>query len=116
MAPRAAGTMIFTGASASLRGRPNFYAFTAAKAGLRNFAQAMARDYGPKGLHVAHVVIDGGIDGERLRTRFPQIIEQRGADGVIDLEAIVAAYRFLYRQPRNGWTHELDLRVHKEPF
>ncbi len=116
MQPRGAGTVLFTGASASLRGRPNFYAFTAAKAGLRSFAQAMARDFGPQGIHVAHVVIDGAIDGERIRTRFPQIVEQRGADGIIDLEAIVAAYRFLYRQPRRGWTHELDLRVFKEPF
>jgi NAD(P)-dependent dehydrogenase (short-subunit alcohol dehydrogenase family) len=111
-----AGTILFTGASASMRGKPGFYAFTAAKGGLRNFMQAMARDLGPQGIHVAHVVIDGGIHGEKILSRFPQLARDRGEDGLIGLDAIVDAYRFLYRQPRNGWTLELDLRVHKEAF
>ncbi|MCC7411501.1 MAG: SDR family NAD(P)-dependent oxidoreductase [Gammaproteobacteria bacterium] len=116
MLPNGAGTVLFTGASASMRGRPNFYAFTAAKGALRNFAQAMARDFGPQGIHVAHVVIDGGIAGDKIEQRWPELAKQRGEDGLIGLDAIVDAFRFLYRQPRNGWSHELDLRVHKEPF
>jgi len=116
MLPREAGTLLFTGASASMRGRPNFYAFTAAKGALRNFMQALARDFGPRGIHVAHVVIDGGIRGEKIMTRWPQLAAERGEDGLIGLEAIVEAYRFLYRQPRDGWTLELDLRTHKEQF
>lgn len=116
MLANGAGTILFTGASASMRGKPGFYAFTAAKGGLRNFMQAMARDLGPQGIHVAHVVIDGGIHGEKILSRFPQLARDRGEDGLIGLDAIVDAYRFLYRQPRNGWTLELDLRVHKEAF
>src|SRR5437016_21913 len=76
------GTLIFTGASASLRGKPGFAHYPAAKAGLRAIAQSMAREYGPHGLHVAHVVIDGGIDGDRLRKRLPRMIEERGEDGL----------------------------------
>ncbi len=116
MLPRNSGTLIFTGASASMRGRPNFAAFTAAKAGLRAMAQSLAREFQPQGIHVGHVVIDGGIMGEKLKTAFPQYVEKAGEEGLIGLTGIAEAYMYLYRQPRNAWTHELDLRTHKETF
>lgn len=116
LVPRGRGTVLFTGASASLRGRPGFAQFAAAKAGLRMVAQAMAREYGPAGIHVAHVVIDGGIDGERVRERFPEVARERGADGLLALEALAEAYWQLHRQPRSAWSHEVDLRPFKEPF
>lgn len=116
MAPRGAGTLLLTGASASLRGKPGFAAFTAAKAGLRALGQSLAREFGPRGIHVAHVVVDGGIDGERIKARAPQFVEKMGADGLIGLDGLAEAYRFLYRQPRSAWSQELDLRTHKEPF
>jgi len=116
LVPLGRGTLIFTGASASLRGKPGFAHFAAAKAGLRAIAQSMAREYGPHGVHVAHVVIDGGIDGERLRKARPQIIAERGEDGLLGIEAIAEAYWQLHRQPRSAWTHEIDLRPYKEGF
>jgi NAD(P)-dependent dehydrogenase (short-subunit alcohol dehydrogenase family) len=116
MVPRGRGTMLFTGASASMRGKPNFAAFAAAKAGLRAVAQSMARDFGPKGLHVAHVVIDGGILGEKIRTRAPAWIEQRGEDAFIDLDGIAEAYAMLYAQGPRAWSHEIDLRTASESF
>jgi NAD(P)-dependent dehydrogenase (short-subunit alcohol dehydrogenase family) len=116
LVPLGRGTVLFTGASASLRGRPGFAQFAAAKAGLRMVAQSMAREYGPLGIHVAHVVIDGGIDGERLRSRFPDIAAERGEGGLLEIEAIAEAYWQLHRQSRSAWTHEIDLRPFKEPF
>ncbi len=110
------GTVIFTGATASLRSRPPFTAFASAKAGLRALAQSMARDLGPKGVHVAHVIIDGGINGERLRSRAPDIIEKLGEDGLLDPDAIADAYWHLHTQSRTAWTFELDLRPAKESF
>ena len=116
LVPLRRGTVIFTGASASLRGKPGYAQFAAAKAGLRMVAQSMAREYGPHGIHVAHVVIDGGIDGERLRSRRPESVRERGEDGLLDIEAIAEAYWQIHRQARSAWTHELDLRPYKEPF
>ncbi len=116
LAPLGRGTIIFTGASASLRGKPGFAHFAAAKAGLRMIAQSMAREYGPRGLHVAHVVIDGGIDGERLRSRGQAIIRERGEDGLLGIEAIAENYWLIHRQPRSAWTQEIDLRPFKESF
>ncbi len=110
------GTILFTGASASLRGKPGFAHFAAAKAGLRAIAQSMAREFGPLGLHVAHVVIDGGIRGERLLSRMPQLLEERGEDGLLGIDAIAEAYWQIHRQPRSAWTQELDLRPYKESF
>lgn len=110
------GTVIFTGATASLRGKPPFTAFASAKAGLRSLAQSMAREFGPLGIHVAHVVIDGGIDGEKLNTAVPQLKSERGADGMLNIDAIADAYWHLHRQHRSAWTHELDLRPFKERF
>jgi NAD(P)-dependent dehydrogenase (short-subunit alcohol dehydrogenase family) len=110
------GSLLFTGATASLRGRGPFVAFAAAKAGLRSVAQSLAREYGPQGVHVAHVVIDGGIDGERLRTAAPQRAAQVGADGWLQPDAIAETYWQLHQQHRSAWTHELDLRPYKEAF
>lgn len=116
MVPNRAGTILFTGASASLRGRPNFGAFASSKGALRQLAQAMAKEYGPEGIHVGHVVVDGAIDGEKIHTRFPQYAEKLGPQGLVDLEAIVDAYEFLYRQPPRGWSFEVDMRTAVETW
>lgn len=116
LTPSGQGTIIFTGATASLRGKPPFTAFASAKAGLRSLAQSMAREFGPLGIHVAHVVIDGGIDGEKLNTAAPQLRIERGADGLLNIDAIAEAYWHLHGQHRSAWTHELDLRPFKERF
>jgi NAD(P)-dependent dehydrogenase (short-subunit alcohol dehydrogenase family) len=111
-----AGSLFFTGASASLRGKANFAPFAAAKAALRNLAQSIAREYGPHNIHVGHVVVDGGIEGERLMARAPQLRQQRGPDGLLHPDAIAAAYWDLYRQERSAWTLELDVRPWSENF
>ena len=116
LVPLGRGTVIFTGASGSLRGRAGFAHFAAAKAGLRMVAQSMAREFGPAGLHVAHVVIDGGVNGERLRTALPALAAQRGEDGLLDVDAIAETYWQLHRQPRSAWAQEIDLRPFKETF
>ncbi|WP_395698616.1 SDR family NAD(P)-dependent oxidoreductase [Methylocella sp.] len=110
------GTIIFTGASASLRGRPAFVHFAAAKAGLRMLSQAMAREYGPQDVHVAHVIIDGGIDGEILKQRFPDALKNAKEDGFLSIEAIADTYWSLHKQHRSAWTQELDLRPYSESF
>jgi NAD(P)-dependent dehydrogenase (short-subunit alcohol dehydrogenase family) len=116
MLPAARGTVIFTGATASMRGRGTTTAFAAAKAGLRSLAQSMARGYGPRGIHVAHVVVDGGIAGDKIIQGLPQFAQAMGEDGLISLDGLADAYWFLHRQPRAAWTHELDLRTFKEQF
>jgi NAD(P)-dependent dehydrogenase (short-subunit alcohol dehydrogenase family) len=114
--PQQQGTLLITGATASLRGKPPFAAFAAAKAALRSLSQTFAREFGPKGIHVAHVVIDGGIDGERLRNNAPERVKAAGEDGLLSPDAIAEAYWQLHRQHRSAWTQELDLRPFKEPF
>ncbi len=116
LAPLGRGTVIFTGASGSLRGRPRFAAFNATKGGLRLMVQSMAREFGPQNIHVAHVIIDGGIEGDRLLSRMPGRLEQVGEDGLLKPESIVENYWHLHRQQRSAWTHELDLRPFKETF
>jgi NAD(P)-dependent dehydrogenase (short-subunit alcohol dehydrogenase family) len=116
MLPRGSGTILFTGATASLRARPPFTAFASAKAALRAVAHGMAREFGPQGLHVAHVVIDGAIDGDQLNRRMPQLKERLGPDGMLAPDAIADAYWQLHAQPRSTWTLELDLRPWKEGF
>ncbi len=116
MVPRGRGTVLFTGASGSLRGRALFAAFAAAKAGLRATAQSMARELAPKGIHVAHVVIDGGIEGDRLLSAFPGRVNEKGPDGLLCIDAIAETYWQLHLQPRNAWTHELELRPWTESF
>ncbi len=110
-APR---SLLFTGASASLRGRPNFGAFNSAKGALRNLAQAMAKEYGAEGIHVAHVVVDGGIAGDKIFKGVPKFVDMVGEDGLIDLDGLADAYWFLHGQPRSAWSFELDLRTFKE--
>jgi NAD(P)-dependent dehydrogenase (short-subunit alcohol dehydrogenase family) len=110
------GSLIFTGASGSLRGKARFAPFAAAKAALRATAQSLAREFGPQGVHVGHVIVDGGIAGERLLTRAPQLAAERGPDGMLDIAAIADAYWVLHHQHRSAWTLELDLRPWSETF
>jgi len=116
MAPRGKGTILFTGATASLRGSANFAAFAGAKAALRALAQSMARELGPRGLHVAHVVIDGAIDTAFIRENFPERYALKDQEGILDPDHIAEAYWMLHQQPRDAWTHELDLRPWMEKF
>lgn len=110
MVPRGRGTIIFTGATASLRGSAGFAGFAGGKFALRSLAQAMARELGPQGIHVAHVIIDGAIDTDFIRTNFPDRYALKDAGGILDPDAIAAEYVRLHQQPRTAWTHELDLR------
>jgi NAD(P)-dependent dehydrogenase (short-subunit alcohol dehydrogenase family) len=116
LVPRGRGSILFTGATASVRGRPPFSAFASAKAGLRSLAQAMAREFGPQGIHVAHVIIDGAIDGDKINQRLPDYAKSKGEDGMLNIDAIAAAFWYLHTQHRSAWTQELDLRPFKETF
>lgn len=116
MAPRGRGTLIFTGATASLRGRDGFAAFAAAKAGLRALAQSLARELGPQGVHVAHVVVDGAVDGTFIRSIRGEVDDLLARDGILKPEEMAASYVHLHRQPRSAWTHELDLRPWSETW
>jgi NAD(P)-dependent dehydrogenase (short-subunit alcohol dehydrogenase family) len=116
MAPRGRGTILFTGATASLRGGTGFAAFAGAKHALRALAQSMARELGPEGIHVAHVVVDGAIDTPFIRDNFPERYALKAREGILDPEAIAENYWQLHRQPRSAWTHELDLRPWIEPW
>ncbi|MGH8787490.1 MAG: SDR family oxidoreductase [Cupriavidus necator] len=110
MVPRARGSIFFTGATASLRGRAGFAAFAGAKHGLRALAQSMAKELGPKGIHVAHPIVDGAIDTEFIRENFPERYALKDRDGILNPEHIADTYWMLHQQPRDAWTHELDLR------
>jgi NAD(P)-dependent dehydrogenase (short-subunit alcohol dehydrogenase family) len=116
MLPRGHGTILFTGASASLRGSAGFAAFAGAKHALRALAQSMARELGPKGIHVAHVVIDGAIDTKFIAENFPERYKLKASDGILNPDAIAENYWQLHKQPRSAWTHELDLRPWMETF
>ena len=116
MVPSGNGILLFTGASASLRGRANFGAFNSAKAGLRTLAQAMAKEYGPRGIHVGHVVIDGAIAGDKIMRHLPELAKKLGEDGMIKIEGIVDGYEYLYNQSPQAWTFELDLRTSIEKW
>jgi len=116
MLPRERGTILFTGATASLRGAAGFSAFAGAKHGLRALSQSMARELGPKGIHVAHVVIDGAIDTPFIQERFPDRYALKDRGGILDPDAIAETYWNLHRQPRNAWTYEQDLRPWIEPW
>ena len=116
MVARERGTMIFTGATASLRGSATFAAFAGAKAALRALAQSMARELGPKNIHVAHVVVDGAIDTEFIRTTFPERYALKDQDGILSPEHIAENYWYLHQQPRDAWTFELDLRPYMEKW
>ncbi len=110
------GTIIFTGATAGLRGGANFAAFAGAKHALRALAQSMARELGPRGIHVAHVVVDGAIDTAFIRDTFPERYALKDQDGILNPDHIADNYWMLHSQPRDAWTHELDLRPWMEKF
>lgn len=116
MVPRGKGSILFTGATASMRGSAGFAAFAGAKAALRALAQSMARELGPRGIHVAHVVVDGGIDTAFIRENFPERYALKDHDGILNPEHIAESYWMLHAQPRDAWTHELDLRPWMEKF
>ena len=116
MLPRGRGTIIFTGATASLRGRDGFAAFAGAKAALRALAQSMARELWPKGIHVAHTIIDGAIDTEWIRSNFPERYALKDRDGILNPDHIADVYWQIHAQPRDAWTHETELRPWLESF
>ena len=116
MTPRGRGTILFTGATASIRGREGFSAFAAAKAGLRAMAQSLARELGPKGIHVAHVIVDGAIDGVFTRQNRPDADDLLAQDRILKPEEIARNYVWLVDQQRSAWTHELDLRPWSESW
>jgi len=108
--PKGRGTILFTGATASLRGGVGFSAFAGGKAALRALAQSMAREFGPQGLHIAHVVVDGVIDSERVRNTQPERVAALGPQGLLEPDSIARAYLWLHEQTPDAWTFELDLR------
>ena len=110
------GTIIFTGATASMRGGSGFAAFSSAKFGLRAVAQSLARELGPKGIHVAHTIIDGAIDHPWIKENFPDIYKLKEVDGILNPDDIAEAYYNLHLQEKTAWTHELDLRPYMEKF
>jgi NAD(P)-dependent dehydrogenase (short-subunit alcohol dehydrogenase family) len=117
MVPRGRGTILFTGATASVRGGSGFAAFAAAKFGLRAVAQSMARELAPKNIHVAHLVIDGAIDSEAIHRRLSAatgVMPDLAPDSLIQTSSVAEAYWALHNQSRDGWTHELDLRPYSE--
>ena len=116
MKPRAQGTIIFTGATASLRGAKNFSSFSGSKHALRALAQSMARELAPIGIHVAHTVIDGAIDTDFIKTNFPERYAMKDQDGILDPDHIADNYWHLHSQPRDSWTFELDLRPWTEQW
>ncbi len=116
MLKRGNGTILFTGATSSVKGRPRLAAFASAKHGLRAIAQSMARELGPENIHVAHVVIDGAIDSNFVRESFPDVDQRRDEDTLLNPKHIAENYVMLHNQPRTAWTHELDLRPWKEPW
>lgn len=114
MATRQRGTILFTGATAGLRGASGFAAFAGAKHGIRALAQSMARELGPMNIHVAHVVVDGAIDTDFIRSSFPEKYATKDQDGILNPEHIAENYWYLHSQPRDAWTFELDLRPWNE--
>jgi NAD(P)-dependent dehydrogenase (short-subunit alcohol dehydrogenase family) len=116
MLARGRGTIIFTGATASVRGGAGYSAFAGAKHALRALAQSMARELGPKNIHVAHVFIDGAIDTNFIRGAIADVDARRADDAILSPDAVAANYVMLHRQPRTAWTHELDLRPWREKF
>lgn len=116
MLPRGRGTILFTGATASVRGSAGFAAFSGGKHALRALAQSMARELGPQGIHVAHVVIDGAIDTAFIRDNFPQAYALKEHDGILSPDHIADMYWMLHSQKRDAWTHELDLRPWTEKW
>jgi NAD(P)-dependent dehydrogenase (short-subunit alcohol dehydrogenase family) len=115
MVPRGRGTILFTGATASLRGGRGFSAFAGGKHAVRALAQSMARELGPQNIHVAHVVVDGAIDTEWIKANFSERYNA-GPDAILNPDHIAEAYWQLHRQQRSAWTFEMDLRPWKETW
>lgn len=116
MVSRKRGTILFTGATAGLRGGAGFAAFAGAKHAIRALAQSMARELGPMNIHVAHVVVDGAIDTDFIRDNFPHKYALKDQDGILNPDHIADNYWHLHTQPRDAWTFELDLRPWNEPW
>ena len=116
MVPRGRGTILFTGATASVRGREGFAAFASAKHGLRAVAQSMSRELGPLGIHVAHVVIDGAVDGVFIRSNRENVDDLLSRDEILRPADIAHSFVALHHQPRSAWTHELDVRPWSESW
>ena len=116
MLPRKRGTILFTGASASIRGKSGYCAFSGGKQALRALAQSMAREIGPKGIHVSHVIIDGLIENDNARSLFPEDFDSRPKDGILQPVEIAEVYWQLYRQSKSAWTFETELRPYSESF
>eukprot|EP00123_Amoebidium_parasiticum_P021374 comp66161_c0_seq1/m.48016 comp66161_c0_seq1/g.48016 ORF comp66161_c0_seq1/g.48016 comp66161_c0_seq1/m.48016 type:complete len:268 (-) comp66161_c0_seq1:127-930(-) len=117
MLPRERGTILFTGATASVRGGSGFAAFSGAKHGLRALAQSMARELGPKGIHVGHIIVDGAIDTPWIEQMFgDKYAELISKDGILQPDAIAETYYMLHTQPRSAWTHEIDVRPWMEKW
>ena len=116
MLPRKRGTLLFTGATSALRGGANFAAFAATKFGLRAVAQSMAREFGPQGIHVATVIVDGAIDMPAIHQRFGDRIKDLPPDGLLSPDAIAETYLQLHQQQRSAWSLEVDVRPYCEKF
>jgi NAD(P)-dependent dehydrogenase (short-subunit alcohol dehydrogenase family) len=116
MVPRGRGTILFTGATASLRGGSGYSAFAGGKHALRALSQSMARELGPLGIHVAHVVVDGAIDTKFIQDMFPERYARKSQDGILDPDHIAENYWLIHSQPRDAWTYEMDLRPWNEPW
>ncbi len=116
MLTRGRGTILFTGATASLRGADGYSAFAGGKHALRALAQCMARELGPKGIHIGHVVIDGPIDTDATRALFPDWFEKRPTDGIMQPDDLAEIYWQIHKQPRTAWTFETDVRTYVEPW
>ena len=116
MVPRGRGTILFTGATAAMKASARFSAFASGKHGLRAVAQSMAKELGPQGIHVAHIIIDGVIDVPRVHESMPDLAASKGEDGLIDPKSIAENYLQLHEQPKNAWTFELDLRPYAETW
>ncbi|MBT3798807.1 MAG: SDR family NAD(P)-dependent oxidoreductase [Porticoccaceae bacterium] len=116
MTKRKRGTILFTGATASVRGSAGFAAFASAKHGLRALAQSMARELGPKNIHVAHIVIDAAVDTQWIKDNLPTYEQRKAVDGIVKPDDLATNYVTLYDQPRNAWTFELDIRPWDEKW
>lgn len=114
MVDQGSGSILFTGATASMRSRPPFTAFASAKAALRGLSQGMAREFGPQGIHVGHVVIDGVIRGDQVINRMPGVEEHFGEMGMLEVDAIADSFWAMHTQHPTAWTWELDVRPYKE--
>ena len=110
------GSLIFTGATASIRSRPPFTAFASAKSAERSLAQGLSKEFGPQGIHVAHVIIDGIIDGDKVNLRFPDFANSKGEDGKLDIDSIAENFLMIHKQKKSTWSFELDLRPWSEEW